>query len=105
MVEGNYIGTNATGTAAVANNIWRLSSNAPNNTIGGTTAGARNVISGNCVVRCFHQRVYGFGNVVEGNYIGTNATGTAAVANQYGVYHLRYFRTTRLVAQPRGRRT
>ena len=82
MVEGNYIGTDATGTATVANwdGIYII---APNNTIGGTTAEARNVISGNC------YGVYitaASGNVIEGNYIGTNATGTAAVANYYGIY-------------------
>ena len=46
------------------------------NTIGGTTSGARNVISGNAVRGVF---LAGSGNFVFGNSIGTTADGTAAV--------------------------
>ena len=78
-VEGNRIGTNAAGLAAVGNaqGVATLSS-ATGNTIGGTAAGARNVISGNAS----HGVVVGAGSTqVQGNYIGTNAAGTAAVPN------------------------
>ncbi len=80
LVEGNEIGTNAAGTAAVANGygIVVYGSGA---TIGGSTAGAGNIISGNTNL--------GFqidaSCLVEGNDIGTNAAGTSAVANSYGI--------------------
>ena len=55
----------------------------PNNTIGGTTFGARNIISGNGTVGVGTSGAGG--NLIEGNYIGTDATGTFSVANQIGV--------------------
>ena len=54
QIEGNYIGTDATGTAAFAASPTRTpttatesSSGSRGNTIGGTTPAARNLISGN----------------------------------------------------------
>ena len=85
VVEGNCIGTNATGTAAVANYIGVKLTNAPNNTIGGTTAGAKNVISGNSSEGVYITGLTASWNAVEGNYIGTNAAGTAVVGNNYGI--------------------
>jgi hypothetical protein len=80
-VEGCYIGTNAAGTAAVPNGTSGVDfrEGATGNTIGGTTAAQRNVISGNTrqgVVVTDSEN-----NVIQGNYIGTNATGTAALGN------------------------
>jgi titin len=90
VIQGNYIGTDVTGSAALPNGlgIW-INGTASGETVGGTTAAARNIISGNA-----HQGVvldglsgHGNGNVVEGNYIGTDATGTAALGNgTYGVW-------------------
>jgi titin len=84
LIAGNWIGTNAAGTAAIANG-----SAAPNggfgvhllgmmNTVGGTAAGAGNVISGNAGTGL---DVVGSGNLIQGNRIGTNAAGTAALPN------------------------
>jgi len=86
VVKGNYMGTDATGTAAIANDIGvYISDGAQNNTIGGTTDGERNVISGN--IRGVSIVGDGTnGNAVKGNYIGTNANGTNAIANGTGVY-------------------
>ena len=81
LVQGNYIGTDVTGTAALANlGGVGMRVDASNNTIGGTTPDARNVISGNSLSGV--GIVSGAnGNIVEGNYIGTNATGTAPLGN------------------------
>ncbi|HEX6185118.1 MAG TPA: Calx-beta domain-containing protein [Pyrinomonadaceae bacterium] len=86
-VAGNYIGTNATGTAARGNSgDGVIIVNSQNNVVGGDTAAARNVISGNVDgVEIAGDAGPGVAaannNVVKGNYIGTNATGTAAVGN------------------------
>ena len=81
-VLGNYIGVNPAGTAAMANGAYGVYiTNAPSNTIGGTTAAERNVVSGNTSGGMYILGATATGNIVKGNYIGTNAAGTAAVAN------------------------
>ncbi|MFA4851524.1 MAG: NosD domain-containing protein, partial [Bacteroidales bacterium] len=90
-ISANYVGPDASGNAAFAigdslvqGNGIELNVTAKYNTVGGYTAGERNVISGN--------RVYGFiyyGNCTHnpliGNYIGTNAIGTASLPNATGI--------------------
>ena len=46
-MQGNFIGTNAAGTAALGNSEDGILVNSSSDTIGGTTAGAGNLISGN----------------------------------------------------------
>ena len=70
MIEGNYIGTDLTGTHAVANTGGGIVSGG-GDTIGGTIAGARNLISGNSGDGL---DLYG-GDLVEGNYVGTDVNG------------------------------
>jgi hypothetical protein len=93
VVQGNYIGTDATGNALPAGlptgHIGgpdkrfagiAMNDSASDNTIGGITSSARNVISGWFdQVRSFPFFPGSMGNLVEGNYIGTNAAGTAAL--------------------------
>ena len=90
LVQGNYIGTNPTGTRALSNQDGVLiQAGAVNNTIGGavastiggTGAGARNVISGNRSVGVAIAGAGTGGNVVEGNFIGTQAGGTGPLGN------------------------
>jgi exo-beta-1,3-glucanase (GH17 family) len=80
-VQGNRIGTNAAGTAAVPNGFYGVYVNSTDNLIGGAAAGEGNLISGNtrggvALTERTAQR-----NVVQGNRIGTNPAGTAALAN------------------------
>ena len=81
MVQGNYIGTDVTGTSALGNSTNGVDvAGGLTNTIGGTVAAARNVISGNKFSGVFlHDNAAG--NLVQGNYIGTNLKGTTALGN------------------------
>ncbi len=85
LVEGNYIGTDVTGTRALGNaGHGVLLGGGVNSTIGGTASGAGNVISGN--VEQGILIVTGANHVlVQGNFIGTDVTGTKALGNQDGV--------------------
>jgi trimeric autotransporter adhesin len=90
VIEGNYIGTDVTGTVALGNGSYGVRTvNTAHNTIGGTTAAMRNVISGNGRVGepindGVGVSVGGSGNIVEGNFIGTDVTGTQALGNLGG---------------------
>jgi titin len=88
LVQGNFVGTNASGSQALANAEQQDNTGvvvgAASTTIGGTTAGARNLISGNRgagVVVLFHMNNVPGSNLVQGNFVGTNAAGTQAVPN------------------------
>ncbi|MBU0686670.1 MAG: hypothetical protein KKB81_02270 [Candidatus Margulisbacteria bacterium] len=89
-VRGNYIGTNASGTAALQNTHEgvKIESGPRYNIIGGTVAGARNIISGNgyrgVSINSSNTRY----NEIKGNYIGTDVTGTVGIGNggDEGVY-------------------
>ena len=81
LVQGNLIGTDATGTVGIANQGFGVSilNNPTNMLIGGTTPAARNIISGNLNgVYIFDNSFF---NLVQGNYIGVDITGTKAVPN------------------------
>jgi titin len=82
-VEGNFIGTDATGNSAISNNDGVIvKEGAEENTVGGAGLSERNVCSGNshkCV------GIFGVGtkkNRVEGNLIGTDVNGSAALGNR-----------------------
>ena len=83
LVAGNFIGVDATGKRAMSNSLAGVYIQVAGNTIGGVASGSGNVISGNAQNGVF---IYGgrtSNNVVEGNFIGTDATGGTAVANGY----------------------
>ncbi|HSL20312.1 MAG TPA: FG-GAP-like repeat-containing protein [Vicinamibacterales bacterium] len=85
-VLGNRIGTNAAGSASVANGTGVLiQGDSDFNVIGGAAAGARNIISGNRFYGVAISGLSASANRVEGNYIGTNATGSSALGNLFGV--------------------
>ena len=80
-IQGNYIGTNAEGNTNLGNNQGVVVSNAPNNIIGGTTAAARNIISGNGTWGVLISEAESTGNRVQGNYIGISAAGDTTLGN------------------------
>ena len=98
LITGNFIGTNAAGTASSPAGNFRgvgldfrdanpfdptlVSSS---NTIGGTTAAARNVISGNTGTGIDIRGDFATANLVQGNFIGTDKNGTVAVNQFQGV--------------------
>jgi hypothetical protein len=82
VVAGNFIGTDATGTAALGNAAYGIELNATSgNTIGGISAGARNIISGNARTGVLLDQSTTTENIIEGNYIGTDVTGMVALGN------------------------
>src|SRR5262249_7878914 len=76
--RGTVIGTDRTGTVALGTGQAGvfLSLSASNNTVGGTTAAARNVLSGNASAGVAIADAGTTGNVVAGNFIGTDVSGT-----------------------------
>ncbi len=81
-VVGNFIGTDASGAAPPANSFGygsgvALFDGATGNLIGGTSPGAGNVISANGA----GVVISGTSNLIQGNLIGTDATGTVALGN------------------------
>jgi len=91
VVAGNYIGTNAAGTGALpnGNNGVFISGGAQNNRIGvngsDTDAAAElNLISGNKFQGVSLSDSGTSSNVVAGNLIGTDVTGTKALPNSDG---------------------
>ena len=82
LVQGNFIGTNATGANAIPNNTG-VNISSSDNLIGGTTAAARNVIGGNSGVGI--SVTSSTGNRIQGNYIGTDVTGANALGNSDGI--------------------
>ncbi len=84
VVQGNFIGTDVTGTVALPNFNYGLQFTGSNITLGGTTAAARNLISGNDGTGVNLGAGYpgpGSSNLVEGNYIGVDISGTKPLGN------------------------
>ena len=89
QVLGNYVGTDVNGTADLGNTSVGvyITGGAQNNTVGGTSATSRNILSGNDHSGVFVSGSGTTGNQVLGNYIGTDVNGTADLGNTfYGVW-------------------
>jgi Domain of unknown function DUF11/FG-GAP-like repeat/Putative binding domain, N-terminal len=95
-IQGNYIGTDPTGASGLGNTNQGFVSGstinteppAASNTIGGAVSGAGNLISGNLGDGILIQgtstppgsSTY-VGDTIQGNYIGTDATGAVSIGN------------------------
>ena len=86
-IEGNFIGTNATGTADLGNGGNGIFiDDARQNTIGGPLPGARNLISGNDARGIYLSGQGADLNTIQGNIIGLDATGGVKLGNAtYGI--------------------
>ena len=83
-IEGNFLGTDAAGRTGLpfADNAVSIESGSDNNLIGGIAPSARNVISGNANVALL---VATSGNVIQGNFIGTQRDGRNPLGNHQGI--------------------
>ncbi|MCT7963096.1 DUF4347 domain-containing protein [Laspinema sp. D1] len=79
QILGNFIGTNLTGQSALGNGQG-IAVFSPENRIGGLESGSGNIISGNRADG-IELGAAASGTLVAGNYIGTDVTGTLAIAN------------------------
>ena len=86
IIEGNYFGVDVAGTSILSNNA-NIVIQSSNNVVGGTTAAARNVVSGSnsAGIIVLDAGAGAGGNVIQGNYVGTDATGTSALGNVNGI--------------------
>jgi hypothetical protein len=83
LIEGSYIGIDASGTSPLGNHGAGVLIEFSGTTVGGTAAGAGNVISANTGdgVLLYSNKGYASGTVIAGNLIGTDATGRGAPGN------------------------
>ena len=81
-IQGNLIGTSRFGTNAVPNSELGVAmSGTTNNLVGGTVAGARNIISGNANDGVALVDFGARSNRIEGNFIGVDISGTNKLGN------------------------
>lgn len=82
----NYIGTDVSGTFAIPNTYGVLFDDGSyGNTLGGNTDAERNILSGNSGYGVFIYNMGTNSNIVKGNYIGTDISGTSALPNAVGI--------------------
>jgi parallel beta-helix repeat protein len=81
VAQGNLIGVNSGDSAELRNIVGVQMVGASGNTLGGTVAGFGNVISGNAIGVLIAGIGPTSGNRLQGNLIGTDATGTLNLGN------------------------
>jgi titin len=96
FIQGNYIGTDVTGTKALGNvQDGIVLQNVINNQIGGSATGAGNLISGNNAngLAGGNNGIYftnAAWNIVQGNRIGTDVSGTLSLGNSWNAIYMEY---------------
>lgn len=89
VVENNYIGTDKNGTASLAggqgifmSDLLNATIGGASNSLGGSCSGVCNLIAGNGTgLGISLQGATSSGNLIQGNFLGTNVTGTAKLTN------------------------
>src|SRR5262249_19176139 len=82
VIAGNFLGTNPAGAAGLGNTTGvLLQAGASGNTIGGTSLADANLITNSAGGAAFITGGGTTGNVVEGNFIGTDQAGRAGLGN------------------------
>ena len=85
VVEGNFIGTDASSHTGLGNYAgMAIANGASGNTIGGTSAAAANVIAASAADGMYVSNSGTTGNVIEGNFIGTDASSHTGLGNGFG---------------------
>src|SRR4030095_9003839 len=84
VIQGNFIGTDVTGTKALGNGIGINDSGGTNTQIGGSGPGEGNLVSGNNGLGMY---LYNFAasTTILGNLVGTDLTGTLPLGNILGI--------------------
>jgi parallel beta-helix repeat protein len=85
IVKGNYIGTTFSGNDSLPNANGIILAGAALNTIGGSSAAERNIISGNTLTGITMNGSGTRMNNVKGNYIGISADGDTFISNHTGI--------------------
>lgn len=81
-IETNYIGTDPSGEVDQGNALSGIMlDNVPSNTIGGSSAGSGNLISGNGQAGIYIQSTGAASNQIKGNFIGTDKDGEQPIGN------------------------
>lgn len=83
IIQGNIIGLDATGTNPLPNKLYGMEIQTGNNTIGGTTAAQRNIVSANLQAGIVLYTGAATANLIQGNYIGTDITGNLDRGNVF----------------------
>jgi CSLREA domain-containing protein len=79
LIEGNFFATDPSGTSFIGGTTTVIRMDGTGNTLGGTTPAARNVIGAGGGSKAGTVMLQGNAGVVQGNYIGVDATGGAAL--------------------------